>query len=152
MNGSCYASCCGIVVSTSECKSEGHGFKSHQRQLGFFLDLTGPFPNLGVLWAKLEGWNHRTTEPSFTDFKRYVSFKSSPILTGLFFCCCFFVFCFFLGGGNEDCFSREFLLQSFLQWAIQLARAEMSILTYIWVHTQECVYLQLTYSKATQME
>ena len=42
------------VVSTSDCGSEGLGFKSHQSHVGFF----GPGPELGVLWAQWEGWNH----------------------------------------------------------------------------------------------
>ena len=42
------------VVSASDCGSEGLGFESHQSHVGFF----GPGPELGVLWAQWEGWNH----------------------------------------------------------------------------------------------
>ena len=49
------------VVSASDCGSEGLGFESHQSHVGFFSPssaLAGSYPELGVLWAQWEGWNH----------------------------------------------------------------------------------------------
>ena len=47
------------MVSTSDCGSEGLGFESYQSHVGlFFLILAGFYPELGVLWAQWEGWNH----------------------------------------------------------------------------------------------
>ena len=44
------------VVSTLDCGSESLGFESHQSL--DFSALAGSYPELGVLWAQWEGWNH----------------------------------------------------------------------------------------------
>ena len=45
------------VVSASDCGSEGLGLNPIRVMWDFYA-LAGSYPELGVLWAKWEGWNH----------------------------------------------------------------------------------------------
>lgn len=44
--------------STSDWRSVGHGFKSHQSHVGFAQPCTSSHPELGLLWTQWKSWDH----------------------------------------------------------------------------------------------